>query len=552
MQGKCRVLLLSCLLILTAALLMGCTAGESEEALQAESNMTNVSERPVWSDLTDTLYAGMEEFEKIREDLIASMGETPYLQSEEYLERQREEAVRHATRPFLSETRMENTVWDEDLLPYAEYDWLGEERVFEELATRYSTVKFTLADLNQDGQRELMITVYADTCRAVDQVTLIYTVKNGQVFCCGETKASAKWVNKYELIGEASFIPANKSWLQNLFDVYLDGEGNYHFLSYGEDLHAYLKNYIIYETTLEDGQISYKPILSRLCIGDRHGYWTEENWGNFQEYIEDDEDHTKFMYVLSNLFADEKKVETDFFYSPYEVPGCVKELSEEEQEIVRYNIKAGLALCTKQESTWQGSLEGENSYFFPKGTDALDFGLRGQYFINPMPEETRLTVELVKSYGSGNLYELKFYEDYSGTGRYSGGTREGWDRFHLGYFYVRGEKIYRIMDIDAEGIMNWSEQELMTKGQLVCQSEPMDDQLDSEEKGFHEVIVIEGNTCRYSSWENYVETGFFETFVWEKGKGLMEYYAGYGAGAEYLELESLEEHIPNAPDFLTF
>ena len=36
-----------------------------------------------------------------------------------------------------------------------------------------------------------------------------------------------------------------------------------------------------------------------------------------------------------------------------------------------------------------------------------------------------------------------------------------------------------------------------------------------------------------------VETDFFEGFIWEKGKGLVEYYSGYGAQSFYLDIKPL-------------
>lgn len=57
-----------------------------------------------------------------------------------------------------------------------------------------------------------------------------------------------------------------------------------------------------------------------------------------------------------------------------------------------------------------------------------------------------------------------------------------------------------------------------------------------EEKGWHEEIMVEGTVCTYRSYNDLTETGYYERFVWEKGKGLIEYKSGFGAERDRIYL----------------
>lgn len=152
-------------------------------------------------------------------------------------------------------------------------------------------------------------------------------------------------------------------------------------------------------------------------------------------------------------------------------------------------------------------------------------------------QKTDLLVTNLASYPNGKLYELRL--DYSNEFSCEDWYEPEWDRRHLGYFYVEGNTIYRIKEYEADEFNTCSEEALKSKGTIVCQESSVEDRLGAEEKGFHEIIDVDGNICTYKSYYNNVETDFFEGFIWEKGKGLVEYYSGYGAQSFYLDIKPL-------------
>ena len=192
------------------------------------------------------------------------------------------------------------------------------------------------------------------------------------------------------------------------------------------------------------------------------------------------------------------------------------------------------------------------SYWFSSGIEAQRVNIE-TLISDEVPNEMKLLVTHIASYSNGDLYELRL--DYNEE--FSCRSFDGWDRRHLGYFYVEEDCIYRVRVIDEEfksafdssdtvsrtdaiteneDITTWSEEDLKSKGTIVCQNTQMEDKLGKEEKGFHEVIEIDGNQSVYRSYYNRVETDFYEYFTWERGKGLVYYESGYGAASLQLKI----------------
>ena len=48
--------------------------------------------------------------------------------------------------------------------------------------------------------------------------------------------------------------------------------------------------------------------------------------------------------------------------------------------------------------------------------------------------------------------------------------------------------------------------------------------------------VYKRQVCTYRSYNDLTETGYYERFVWEKGKGLIEYKSGFGAERDRIYL----------------
>lgn len=170
------------------------------------------------------------------------------------------------------------------------------------------------------------------------------------------------------------------------------------------------------------------------------------------------------------------------------------------------------------------------SFFFSSNTEKQKVIVTST--IPDLPDRMDLLVTNIASYPDGNLYELRL--DYNNE--FPCRSYDGWDRRDLGYFYVEENLIYRIKEDEADDIDTWSEEELKSKGTIVCQESPLEDKLGIDESGFHEAIDIDGNFCIYKSYYNNVETDFYESFTWEKGKGLVNYYSGYGAQSFHLDI----------------
>ena len=87
----------------------------------------------------------------------------------------------------------------------------------------------------------------------------------------------------------------------------------------------------------------------------------------------------------------------------------------------------------------------------------------------------------------------------------------------------------------------------MSSAVLVCNENGKDDALAEDEEGWHEGIRVENDGRTYYGYNTLVTTGYFEHFKWEKGIGLVEYWSGYGAFADGIELYLEEMSSEGAP-----
>ena len=174
----------------------------------------------------------------------------------------------------------------------------------------------------------------------------------------------------------------------------------------------------------------------------------------------------------------------------------------------------------------------ENPYFFFKGSRVV-YSIGEVDFDDEAPDTMELQIDLIQEFEEGAVYHLHFegYELEDPRLR---------NRTDIGYFYVTPEKIYyRVQPGDVEqGV-----ESIVENATLLVQSEDRGDLLEPEEMGWHDSIVVDGNRITY---EGYVfttpyATNFYETYVWEEGKGLVEYVSGYGPGAHEIIYTQAEE-----------
>lgn len=168
-------------------------------------------------------------------------------------------------------------------------------------------------------------------------------------------------------------------------------------------------------------------------------------------------------------------------------------------------------------------------YFFPAGTDSCAYQAKSS--IEPLADVEQMTLIIteVRRFDEGVLYELKCDSDENIV------DRNGIPVLYLGLFYVQDNNIYFLRDEAVKDELTTVDAIIKT-GTLVCCEEGYADVLGEDERGWHEYIETDGNTRIYHGYNSLVETGYYESFSWEFGKGLLEYRRGYGAEADALEL----------------
>lgn len=174
-----------------------------------------------------------------------------------------------------------------------------------------------------------------------------------------------------------------------------------------------------------------------------------------------------------------------------------------------------------------------DDYFFPRGTTSqvykvafADFGPRQE------EEEVTLYITEIQVFEEGTLYELKIDSDVEAPDTHAG-YRGDWRNF--GLFYVQGDEIYFIRAEEAKDKYETAE-EILNAGALVCSEAGEEDALGEDERGWHEFILVDGDRREYHGYSTLVETGYYEHFFWEEGKGLVKYESGYGALADGIEM----------------
>ena len=188
------------------------------------------------------------------------------------------------------------------------------------------------------------------------------------------------------------------------------------------------------------------------------------------------------------------------------------------------------------------SIPKNNPYFY--GGDQVLLSANAEFYEVETHEEksVEIKVGLIKVYEQGSLY--KFAVEPLGY--------LGAERVNI-YFYVTNEKIYRIWSYiyqdeeviefynDDELIVKYlnTDEELVANGEIVCQLEEISEKT---EDGISYSISIIGNQVMYSRRDEQAngETGFYEWFTWEKGKGLVDYGSGFGLEGDILYLSEIE------------
>ena len=182
--------------------------------------------------------------------------------------------------------------------------------------------------------------------------------------------------------------------------------------------------------------------------------------------------------------------------------------------------KSSPVISTKNDDTIT-----EKSFFFNSNIKTMQY--EGSFlFDDVVKEKVNLNINKLAILNDGELFELKI-DPIAGIPDES---------LNLGYFYVQKDKIYKIEPTEENLNLLKTSNKLPNNSVMVCQNEALKDSLTQEEKGWHQYILVNGDKREYHSYNNLVETGYYESFTWEKECGLVNYSSGYGAGANSIEL----------------
>lgn len=172
----------------------------------------------------------------------------------------------------------------------------------------------------------------------------------------------------------------------------------------------------------------------------------------------------------------------------------------------------------------------DNPYFFKSNISQLNYN--GKFlFDDIMDQDINLNINELANFKNGKLYELKI-DAIEGVPD---------NRLNLGYFYVQKDKIYKIESTEENIDKLKTSEELLNDSVIVSQDKEIKDVLGKDEQGFHHYLEINEDKQEYHSYNNQVDTGYYESFIWEKDKGLVNYRSGYGAERDSIELQLIND-----------
>lgn len=168
-----------------------------------------------------------------------------------------------------------------------------------------------------------------------------------------------------------------------------------------------------------------------------------------------------------------------------------------------------------------------SNLFFIKDKDSK-LNYKGDFlFLDIVIKDVKLNINELANLRYGKLYELKL-DSIEGIPD---------KRLSLGYFYVQKDKIYKIDPTEENLSKLQVSEDLPADSVIVCSDQEIRDTLGKDQKGFHYYLEVNGDKREYHSYNNMVATGYYESFTWEKGKGLIFYQSGFGAERDSIKLQ---------------
>ena len=185
------------------------------------------------------------------------------------------------------------------------------------------------------------------------------------------------------------------------------------------------------------------------------------------------------------------------------------------------------AAAKKPAATQRAAVNGkgaQNPYFFASGVTTAKY--QGEFmFGGDAKQEATVNIKKMSDINDGTLYQLTLdpVADVSS------------ERLDLGYFYTTATKIYKIAyGNDLSALQSTGK--IPAGSAVVCQEQAEVDK-NQGKQGQHQWIVVNGKQREYHSNDDSVDSGYYESFTWEKGKGLVAYRSGFGAGRDGIDLQ---------------
>ena len=191
-----------------------------------------------------------------------------------------------------------------------------------------------------------------------------------------------------------------------------------------------------------------------------------------------------------------------------------------------------------------------NPYFYENESVNLTATLTYYGTDTEVVRDGTLEMKLVKNYENGDLFKLSVANEENIQ------DCLGEDRLNT-YFYVTDDKIYRLWAYicqDEEVIRFYNDDDLIVKyldtddklianGELVCCEEDVTDELQPKQGGVHVTISHPDNQTVYNRVELKEDgsTHYYESYVWEKGKGLVENRSGFRIEADILYIKNINQ-----------
>lgn len=191
-----------------------------------------------------------------------------------------------------------------------------------------------------------------------------------------------------------------------------------------------------------------------------------------------------------------------------------------------------------------------NPFFYKNDNVYLNATITYRDLEEEIVRDGTLNMKLVKNYENGDLFKLSVDDKEKIQECLSE------DRLNV-YFYVTEDEIYRLWSYiyqDEEVIRFYNDDDLIVKyldtddklianGELVCCKESVPDKLDWPESGSHVDIIQQNDQVEYDRVDLNAngDRQFYERFIWEKGKGLVEFRSGFRVEADILYIENIKQ-----------